>query len=403
MAGALAILAATAGSASAVGYHTYQSQLTKANGTDFTNPWGVAVDSSNDLWVFDQGASVLSKFNSSGTYLAQNGGTGSWEGSPYIQGLAYGKTANLLYPADSGADDLWGVHATDASYAGVDLGGQTGNLGGGCCYIYDAVDNSGAAGTDGDIYVAGGNFLLRDDNTGAAADFSGSAEYISANQLTGTPTHPFISVEAVATDTAGDVYVADNGRHEIDEFASTGIFVQSFSGELGFVSSLAVDPTNGDLFAGDSAKSVVHQFSSSGQFVGDIDGSATPAGSFMPQGLAADSSGKLYVSDGAHAVVDAFPSEPPPAGSFPLTVSPSGAGKVDGSPGAISACRSSGGTCSDSYAGLGRHPHSDRRRAQRIHRLDGKPAARAPAPARLSSEATGRSPPPSRRSPTRSP
>ena len=74
----LALLVAT----SAFAARTYESQLTEANGTALTTPFAVAVDGSDNVWVADTGAHLVSKFNSTGTYLAQNDGTGSWETPP---------------------------------------------------------------------------------------------------------------------------------------------------------------------------------------------------------------------------------------------------------------------------------------------------------------------------------
>ena len=331
---------------------SYSSQITEANGTGFSNPWGLAVDSSDNLWVFDQGSSLLSQFDSSGTFQAQNDGTGSWEGSPYVHGLAHGQGADQLYVPDSNLDDIWGVNAADATNSSTDLFGGAWDSGPheGCCFIADAVDNSGAA-TDGDVYVANGSTVTRVDASGTAEDFSASASYISANQLTGTPAHSFGGAEALATDSAGNVYVADNANHEVDEFDSSGTFLRAFTGTFGSLSSIAVDPTTGNVLIGDQSNHLVHEFDSSGTFLEDIDGSATPDGSFSPQGLAVDSSGTLYVADSAHQVVDAFSFGAPPPGphAVTVTVKGTGSGQVDADSGAIANCRSASGTCSDIY------------------------------------------------------
>jgi len=319
----------------------YQSQITQApNGSALANPRGLAVDSTDNLWVSDIGTSRVSKFDSTGSYQAQNDGTGSWGSSTFNQSVAFGSTANLLYVADSNFDDIWGLHPADATYAGVDL---TDGLGG-CCFIHVAVDNSGNA-NDGDIYIAvgGNNTVDRIDGSGAASNFSAVQSYITANQLTGTPAHAFGGLTNITTDATGHVYVVDGGNNEVDEFDSTGTFVEAFPGSVGSaLASVAVDPTNGNVLVGDTNLSVVHEFDSSGTFVEDIDGTATPGGSIVPQGLAVDSTGKLYVSDAAHPVVDVF-------GHFAIThtisVTKNGAGTVTSAPAGI-AC---GGTCSNAF------------------------------------------------------
>ena len=306
---------------SAFAARTYVSQLTEANGTAFGNPYALAVDSSDNLWVSDKNTSKISKFDSSGGYLAQNDGT-TWNGSPYNEGIAYGTAADKLYVADSNADDFWLLNA-DATYSGTTF---KDGFESGCCYLRDAVDNSGGA-TDGDLYVSSSqNGIIRLDGGGAAASFSASQSYITANQITGTPDHAFGDVHGVAVDGSGNVYALDVSHSEVDEFDSTGTFVRAFTGSFVSLSAVAIDPTTGNVLIGDSGQGVVHEFDSSGAFIDDTDGSGTPGGSFSPQGLAVDSNGRLYVADGAHPVVDVMSSSGPPPVTHDLTVNCTGTG-----------------------------------------------------------------------------
>ena len=306
---------------SAFASRAYVSQLTEANSTAFGNPYALAVDGSNNLWVSDKSTSAISKFDSSGGYLAQNDGT-TWNGSSYNEGIAYGTAADKLYVADSNADDFWLLNA-DASYSGTTF---KDGFESGCCYLRDAVNNSGTS-TDGDLYVSSSqNGIIRLDGSGAAASFSASASYISANQLTGTPAHAFGDVHGVAVNGSGNVYALDVTNSEVNEFDSTGTFVRAFTGSFVSISAVAVDPTNGDVLIGDSGQGVVHEFDSSGAFIDDTDGSGTPGGSFSPQGLAVDSNGTLYVADGSHPVVNVMGASGPPPVTHDLTVNCTGTG-----------------------------------------------------------------------------
>ena len=327
---AVALLLVPASSAFAA--RAYDSQLTEANGTPFSNPYGLAVEGSDNLWVSDTGTSLVSKFDSSGAFLAQADGTGSWAGSPYIQDLAYSSAASVIYVADSNAGDLWGLNL-DATDAGVDLND---GLGGGCCFIRAAVDNSGGA-NDGDVYVAGGTTVTRIDGSEAASDFSASASYISANQLTGTPEHAFGGMGDVAVDGDGDIYVVDTGNNEVDRFDSTGTFVRAYTGTFGSLTAVAVDPTTGNVLIGDAGLGVVHELDTFGNLIESTDGSATPAGSFSPQGLAIDSTGALYVADAANLVVDVFGTGPAPPATHDLAVTTTGpgSGRVTSAPSGI--------------------------------------------------------------------
>jgi DNA-binding beta-propeller fold protein YncE len=281
-------------------------------GGAFRSPHGLAVDSSGNLWVADaeHAGGAVDEFSSSGDFLSQSSGT-PWSGY-YIYGVSFRNASSQLYVTDSDADDVY-VLNSNGSYSGTDI---VGDWGGGCCYIFDAVDNSGTA-TDGDVYISsdGHRTVYRINGAGAVVNFSASASYISANTLTGTPAHNFGQLWGVATDPSGDVYVLDLGNKEVDEFAPSGTFVQAFTSTgtpdapFGTLSALAVDPTNGDVLIADNGQHLVHEFDSSGGFVGDIAGTDTPAGSFQTiQGLAADSSGLVYISDhgSGHNVVDVF-------------------------------------------------------------------------------------------------
>lgn len=325
---AVAVTALVLGLASsALAARTYTSQITQANGSPLSLPNGVEVDSSDNVWVSDTGTSLVNKYDSSGAFLQQTDGTGSWGTSPYILDLAWSNAAGLLYVVDSNFDDLWGLNP-DGTYANVDLNS---GLGGGCCFLQASVDNSGGA-NDGNIYVASsGGTVIRIDGTGAGVDFTGGpASYISGNQLTGTPDHAFSRPSDVAVDASGNIYVVDQGTSEVDEYDSTGVFVRAFtagsSTTFSLLTTVAIDPTNGDVLIGDSGSSsngFVHEFDATGNFVSDLDGSGTPGGNFDPHGLAVDSTGTLYVTSPFQAVVDVFGTAAP---QHTLTVNKDGTG-----------------------------------------------------------------------------
>jgi DNA-binding beta-propeller fold protein YncE len=55
-----------------------------------------------------------------------------------------------------------------------------------------------------------------------------------------------------------------------------------------------------------TVNNVVYRFDPSGKPLAELNGSATPAGSFTPGGVAVDASGNLFVADRANDVVDEF-------------------------------------------------------------------------------------------------
>jgi len=134
----------------------------------------------------------------------------------------------------------------------------------------DALEHPQAVAIDqatGDVYVLdlGGRGVDRFDSAGRPAAFSASRSYITANQLTGTPSEGF----AFDYNSAAEVAVDDSGG-----------------------------PLNGDIYVTDSLHRVVDVFASSGVYLGQLNGSGTPQLSFAePCGVAVDRSGRVYVGD----------------------------------------------------------------------------------------------------------
>jgi hypothetical protein len=302
------VLALSPSYASAATSRPSEAPITGANIPGLSNPYALTVDSADDLWLSDIGSSKVTELSSTGAFLHENDGTGSWAGSGQLRGLAYGEAAGEIFVADSNFDDLWGLKASDATDSGTDLFGPPWDTGihTGCCFLKDAVDNSSAA-TDGDLYVAARNngTVSRVKATGLetfeAAPFSEAAPYISGDQLTG----PFSAPTGVAVDSVGNLYVA----------ASNGVFIYEPSGKLidefteaGGVAltelvAIAVDPASGNILT--ATESSIFELSPSGALEAQIS-AANGAPFGVIQGLAVSNTGTLYASDGPSRAIDVF-------------------------------------------------------------------------------------------------
>jgi hypothetical protein len=359
LAAIVSVLVFAIGAAPASAERPYETQLTGTptggGGSEvpFTQPWGVTVDGADNVWVSDIQAGFVDKFNPSNVFVAQGngeqGGEKKWTGA-FTRGVAYSDAAEKLFVSDSNQDDVW-VTNSDGTLES-DIKGEGATWGTGCCFIYVAADNS-LGGTAGDVYVtsSGGGETLpavtRIVSTGAAANFSGIAAYITGNQITGTPEGAFEKPWGATIDSSGNLYVVDQGKNVVDEFGSNGEFIQTFSELTGTADAVAVDPTNGNVLVATESH-VVDELSPSGELLSELDGTKTPAGSLGEAlGVAVNSLGDLYVSDGANHVVDVFGPAGPPPPKFPLTVevTGSGVGSVTSSPAGINC----GATCSHKY------------------------------------------------------
>jgi hypothetical protein len=161
-----------------------------------------------------------------------------------------------------------------------------------------AVDNSGGA-TQGYVYVAstGAGAVRQFDATGAAtAEAPITAASMPADgtpQPGGLPdvlNNGSLSLNGVATDSAGNVYVTDAANEVIDVFTSGGDFVSQLgAGHVGQSKWVAVNPA-GDLYVTGSG---LIKLSANGECVNSCDAIDYSGLS----GVATDAAGHVYVSE----------------------------------------------------------------------------------------------------------
>lgn len=97
-------------------------------------------------------------------------------------------------------------------------------------------------------------------------------------------------------------------------------------GDLGYPVSVSTDPVNGDVYVADAAFGRVQVYSASGDPIAQLNGSATPNGSFSGMGQvgvdhAAD---RVYVPEPGGSAVDIFSTSGAPAGQLDPSATPAG-------------------------------------------------------------------------------
>jgi sugar lactone lactonase YvrE len=183
-----------------------------------------------------------------------------------------------------------------------------------------------AADNLGNLYVAdGGNNTIRKITpSGAVSTFAGTAGTTGKADGTGAAAQ-FYSPSAVATDTAGNVYVADAGNRTIRKVTPSGV-VSTFAGtagvrgsadgtgaaaQFGSIRSVATDSA-GNVFVVDDDFCTVRKITPAGvvsTLAGtpgncvNKDGVGTAAGFAFPEDVATDSAGNVYVADGSIRVI----------------------------------------------------------------------------------------------------
>ena len=247
----------------------------------FSNPMGVAVDTSGNAYVADHDNNTLRKITFGGVVTT-------------LAGLA----------SSSGSTDGTGSAARFLNPFGV------------------AVDASG------NVYVTDqGNHTLRKVTpSGVVTTLAGLAGSTGSSDGTGSAAR-FNSPSGVAVDASGNVYIADQNNHTIRKVTSGGV-VSTLAGLAGSSGSgngtgsaarfssprgVTVD-SSGNVFVADTANNILRKVTSGGVVTtlagsssssssGSSDGTGSAARFFAPIGVTVDASGNLYVADTANNIL----------------------------------------------------------------------------------------------------
>lgn len=305
-------------------------------------PTGVALDSSGNVYIADDGnfrirkdaGGTLNTIAGNGVYSYSGDGGKATAAQIYApQGVAADAAGNF-YIADTGNNVVRKVAANGviSTIAGNGTAGSTGDGGSATAAELNAPQGV-AVDSSGNLYIADtANSRVRKVTPGGA---------ISTYAGTGTPGYAgdgglatsaqIYAPTSLAVDSAGNLYIADFGNNVVREVTSGGIIStlagtgsQGYSGDgtpashsrLNGPQSVAVDKT-GNVYIADQMNSRVRMVTTSTGIITTIAGTGVPGYSgdggpatsaqLTPTGIAVDSAGNVYVSDGSARVRKLFP------------------------------------------------------------------------------------------------
>ena len=285
----------------------------------FNSPAGVAVDAQGNVYVADYGNNLIREITPAGVVstLAGSGNGGYIDGTGVLSsftqpaGIAIDPSGNL-YIADSGDDLIREVTQAGVvtTIAGRDSTGFINGLADSAAFFdplglaVDANDN---------IYVAdAGNDLIRLISAGNVTTFAGTINTGSSTQLS-----PFNNPTGIAIDATGNLFIANYLANNILKVTPAGaVTTYAGTGATGaangpaasatfyYPNSIAVDAAD-NVYVADGVNNLIRKISAGGLVstlagsgqAGAADSTGTAASFNGPAGLAVDAAGNVYVAD----------------------------------------------------------------------------------------------------------
>ena len=300
----------------------------------FASPNGVAVDSAGNVYVADTNNETVRKITPGGavTTLAGTAGlTGSIDGS--------GATARFAAPAEVATDSVGNVYVADTFndiIRKITPAGEVTTLAG-MAGMPGSSDGTGAAArfyfpggvtvdSAGNVYVADtfNDIIRKITPAGAVTTLAGTAGFTGSTDGSGAAARLNLPV-GVATDSAGNVYVADTGNETIRKITPAGV-VTTLAGTAGAIgstdatgaaarfwrpSSVAIDGAD-NVYVADTGNETIRKITAAGEVTtlagtagipGSTDGTGAAARFSVPLGVAADSAGNVYVADAFNDII----------------------------------------------------------------------------------------------------
>lgn len=292
----------------------------------FNSPYGLAVDSGDNIYVADTNNHAIRKITPAGTVSTLAGtigkagsvdanGTSASFNRPY--GIAFDVSGNLLV-ADGG----------NAAIRTIAPNGDVTTLAGGPDSTTFAFPAAVTVASNGSIFVSDAlkSTIYKVTAGGTVTVWAGTPGTAGSSDVAGSVT--FNTPTGLQLDASNNLYVADSGNHVIRRISPDGSTVSTPFGSAGeaglddgasgiarFSSpfGLTMD-ASGNLLVGDYGNDAVRKIAAAGAVMtlagmgsstGTVDAVAENARFNQPSSVAVDSSGNVYVADALNSTIRA--------------------------------------------------------------------------------------------------
>jgi len=234
-----------------------------------------------------------------------------WEGQTEAFTVADGKASSILTGAAitrAAAGTIERVEVTDPSYVRLELLGVSGAVVASVQVGVNTVASGMSAATvpgsgSFSLILTNGTMLVVGPGASAAVTYDGDPVTVRVVGLgVSYPEAPSIPIPAIAagiaTDSAGNVYVSDVAEGRVRKLSPAGTLLMSIT-----------TPQPSKVFVGVADKIYVTSVGDRGfrRFAADGSPELTRSLGYTPQGITADSSGRIFVTDGQHSILEYGP------------------------------------------------------------------------------------------------
>jgi tripartite motif-containing protein 71 len=255
---------------------------------------GAAIDSGGNFWLADEANTRIEEFNSSGTYLNKIGTPGIANGQfSAVADLAFDSGGNIwvtdyennrvqkLTSAGSWILTIPSSGCTGTGWPVCAASSSNGRFSGPVGIAIDSSNNAWVTDHSNNRvqkFNSSGTYLL-----GVGAGYQGVSGSIGAS---GSGNGQFNQGDGIAIDAGGDVWVMDNGNARVQEFNSSGTYLNQFADSGGGGDYIAIDPS-GNVWVSNWSTTNVGEYSSCGGYIGTFGSYGSGNGQFEgPTGIA---------------------------------------------------------------------------------------------------------------------